>query len=58
MEKLLELLPYIVGALGAAIGLAAAVAKFTKTKRDDEIIAKIEEYFEDVVDYVDGDEEA
>lgn len=52
MEQFLALLPYIVGAVGAAIGLAAAVAKFTKSKRDDEIIAKIDEAFDKAVAFV------
>lgn len=49
MEKFIEILPYLIGAIGAAIGLAAAVAKFTKTKRDDEIVAKIDDAFDKVV---------
>jgi len=52
MEKLIELLPYLIGAVGAAIGLAAAVAKFTKSKRDDEIIQKIDEAFDKAVAFV------
>lgn len=54
MEKFLELLPGIVIAIGAAIALAAAVAKLTKSKKDDEVVAKIDEAFDVVEDLVSG----
>lgn len=57
MEKFIELLPLIVVAIGAAITLAAAVAKFTKTKKDDEVIAKIDAAFDKVEDLVSGTDE-
>ena len=57
MEKFIELLPLIVVAIGAAIALAAAVAKFTKTKKDDEVIAKIDAAFDKVEDLVVGTDE-
>lgn len=52
MERFLELLPAIVVLIGAVIAAAAAAAKLTKTKRDDEVIAKIDEAFKKVEDIV------
>ena len=48
MEKFIELLPAILVLVGAVLAAAAAAAKLTKTKRDDEVIAKIEDAFEKV----------
>jgi hypothetical protein len=52
MERFLELLPAIVVLVGAVIAAAAAAAKLTKTKKDDEVIAKIDEAFKKVEDIV------
>ena len=49
--ELNEILLLVVGIAGSLLAIAGAVAKFTKTKRDDELIEKISEAVDPILSY-------